>query len=135
MASAAESDTTLRAVPAERITDQLRRRWRSRGRHTNLTFWLLYRGMPIVAGLLVVYTVSGFAVGWTTAYEVMLGITSPADTSVPAVAWVLSVSGWLVAPTVAGAVAGFVIGAQIKSRRRASVDDLFRAHVPEDGHG
>lgn len=119
----------LRPAPAERLSDRLRRRWRSRGRHRNLQFWLLYRGLPILTGLVGLYLVNGMLIGWSTAYEVMLGIVSPADTSAPVPAWFLSVVGWLVTPAVVGAVAGYVIGSQISSRRRRSLDGLFDEDV------
>jgi hypothetical protein len=119
-------EVSLRSPPAERWVDRLRRRWRSRGRHRNLQFWLLFRGSPFVAVLVCLYVVNGLVIGWSAAYDVMLGITSPADTSAPAPAWVLSVAGWLVTPAVVGAVAGYVISSQITSRRRRPIDQLFR---------
>jgi hypothetical protein len=44
-------------------------------------------------------------------------------------AWSLSLAGWLVAPGVAGAVAGYVISSAIEARRRRPIDGLFA----EDG--
>lgn len=39
-------------------------------------------------------------------------------------AWLLSLAGWLIAPGVAGAVAGYVISSAIDARRRP-LDRLF----------
>jgi len=50
----------------------------------------LFRGLPILAAAAALYVAGGIVIGWRKAYDVTLGITSPADTSVPTVAWVLS---------------------------------------------
>jgi hypothetical protein len=102
----------------EPLSEHARRRWRSRGRHGRLRYWLLFRGAPIAAVFLLVYVANGLVIGWRDAYDVTLAIISPAQTSSPLLAWVLSVAGWLVAPGLAGAVAGYVISAEIEARRR-----------------
>ena len=113
------------AVARERRRDLVRRWWRSRGHQRNLRYWLLFRGLPVLSGLVVLYVVTGFVVGWRDAYAVSLGIESPADTSAPVLAWFLSVAGWLVMPGVAGAVAGYVVSDSIGSRRSRSLDASF----------
>jgi len=73
------------------------------------------------------YATNGMVIGWKTAYDVTIGITSPGAESVPvpALAWFLSVAGWLAAPAVCGAVAGVVISAAIKSRRQRPIDEVL----------
>jgi hypothetical protein len=72
------------------------------------------------------YVANGLVIGWRDAYDVTVAITSPAATSSPALAWFLSVAGWLVAPGLAGAVAGYVVSASISARRRTPMRELFR---------
>jgi len=113
------------AVARERRRDLVRRWWRSRGHQRNLRYWLLFRGLPVLVALAVLYVVTGFVVGWRDAYDVSLGIESPAETSAPVLAWFLSVAGWLVMPGVAGAVAGYVVSDSIASRRSRPLTDHF----------
>lgn len=79
----------------------------------------------MAAAFMVLYVVNGFVIGWQQAYDVTLAIISPGQTRSPALAWSLSLAGWLVAPGVAGAVAGYVISTGIESRRRAPLDQIF----------
>ena len=121
-----------RVVVRERRRDLVRRWWRSRGHQRNLRYWLLFRGLPVLVGLVVLYIVNGFVVGWRDAYDVSLGIESPAETSAPVLAWFLSVAGWLVMPGVAGAVAGYVVSDSIASRRSRTLDELFPQITKDD---
>lgn len=118
----AQGGIDLPPAPGDRWWDLARRWWRSRGRHRGLRRWLLSRGVPILSGYVSLYVASGLVIGWRQAYDVNIGIQSPADTSAPVLAWFLSVAGWLVAPGVAGAVAGYVVSASIASRRKRPVD-------------
>src|SRR5687767_13075644 len=86
-----------------------RRWWLSQRRHPGLRHWLLFRGLPVLLGLATLFVANGLVIGWATAYNVMATIDSPADTSSPALAWLLSLAGWLVGPAIAGAVAGNIV--------------------------
>ncbi len=70
--------------------------------------WLLVRGTMLITAFVLLYLVNGVSIGWKTTYDVAIGITSPGDesVSVPALAWLMSIAGWLAAPAVFGAVAG-----------------------------
>jgi hypothetical protein len=118
-------DLDLPPPPPDRVLDKVRRRWRSRGQHRGLRYWTLFRGIPILLGYAALYLANGLMIGWRQAYDVNIGVTSPAATTSPALAWVLSLAGWLVAPGIAGAVAGFVISSYIASRRQTPVSRLF----------
>lgn len=87
--------------------------------------WLTIRGVPVVLAYAALFVANGFMIGWRRAYDVSLGITSPAASPQPIFAWLLSVSGWLVAPGVAGAVAGYVVSNSIASRRMERLEDAF----------
>ncbi|SHM26331.1 hypothetical protein SAMN05443668_101148 [Cryptosporangium aurantiacum] len=93
---------------------------------------MLFRGLPVLLALAVLYVVTGFVVGWRDAYDVSLGIESPAETKAPVLAWFLSVAGWLVMPGVAGAVAGYVVSDSIASRRSRSLSESFPQMITKD---
>jgi hypothetical protein len=111
--------------PREALFALARRWWRARGRHPGLRYWLLFHGIPVLVALAALFAANGLVVGWRTAYDVMLAITSPAATSSPVLAWFLSVAGWLIGPAVAGAVAGSMVNAAIARRRKRPVGQIF----------
>jgi hypothetical protein len=115
--------------PSESFVARQRRRWRSRARHRGLRYWIPFRGLPVFAFCALVYGANATAIGWRDTYDVAVGITSPADTSQPVLAWVLSVAGWLLVPGIAGAVAGYVVTTQIEDRRQRPLSDLLQDHT------
>lgn len=119
------ADVNLPPPPRERRWEAVRRWWRSQGRHRGLRYWLVYRGSPFILGFGGLFVANGLMIGWRDAYDVALAITSPAATSSPVLAWFLSVAGWLLAPGLAGAVAGHVISTSITSRRSRPIDRVF----------
>ena len=115
----------LDPAPNERVRHKIRRWYRSAGHRRGLHFWLMFRGLPAIVVWAVLYVANGFVIGWRNAYDVMLAIISPADTTSPVVAWPLSVVGWLAAPGIAGAVAGYVVTSSIQGRRRTKPEELY----------
>ncbi|MEO3809995.1 DUF6313 family protein [Sphaerisporangium sp. B11E5] len=115
--------------PRESLRHAVRRRWRSVGRHRGLRHWLLTRGVSVLLVYAVLFVVNGVWIGWRQAYDVSVGITSPAATAAPVPAWFLSVAGWLLVPGVVGAVAGYAVSSAITSRRTRPLEDLY----PEPG--
>lgn len=85
----------------------------------------MFRGIPIGIAFAALFVANGLLIGWRQAYDVMLAITSPAETSHPPLAWLLSIAGWLVVPVVAGAVAGHVVTAAVAGHRATPVSRLF----------
>lgn len=118
--------------PKERQLKRLVRQWRSRGRHRGLRYWFITTGLPILVVYSSLFLANGVAIGWANSYEVMIGITSPAKTTMPTLAWGLSVAGWLLAPGLAGAVAGYVVSNSINSRRSRTVNELFNQTAGRD---
>jgi len=102
---------------------------RAWGAYTGLRHWLLARGTLFFAIFAALYVTSGVVIGWRTTYDVAIGITSPGDRSVtvPALAWPVSLAGWLAAPAVFGAVAGVVISVAIADRRQRSIGEVLGA--------
>jgi WD40 repeat protein len=74
---------------------------------------------------LALFAANGFAIGWRRAYDVSIGITSPAGSRVLVLAWFLSVAGWLLVPAVVGGIAGYVVSDAITSRRTGSAGEIF----------
>ncbi|MGW6015820.1 DUF6313 family protein [Streptomyces sp. NPDC055210] len=119
-----------------------RARWAERHALPRFAFWLLSRGATVVGVCTLLYILNGFLTGWTLAYEVMVGITSPGDDTVrsPWSAWPLAFAGWAVIPAVIGAAAGYVITEQIQAHRARQLDDVLDelrrlAEHPDNGPG
>lgn len=114
--------------------------WRSRARHRGIRYWLLIQGPVVLLVLVALFGINGFAIGWDAAYDVTVQIKSPLETKQPWVAMVLSLAGWLVWPSVTGAVAGYVLTDATSSRRGRStvvigsrlIPILGRRGVPEE---
>lgn len=111
--------------PAEPYRHFVRRWWRSQGRYHGLRYWLPTRGFPILLIYAVLFVANGIAIGWRHAYDVSIGIASPADFRLPVLAWFLSVAGWLLVPAVVGGIAGYVVSDAITSRRTRSPEEIF----------
>jgi Family of unknown function (DUF6313) len=104
--------------------------WRSRARHRGVRYWLLVQGPVVLLVLVALFGINGFAIGWDDAYEVTVQIKSPLDTDQPWVAVVLSLAGWLVWPSVTGAVAGYVLTDAVSSRRGRSAVVIGSRLIP-----
>ncbi|MFL4910175.1 DUF6313 family protein [Streptomyces sp. MMS24-I2-30] len=87
--------------------------------------WLLTRFLKWGTCVVALYGVGGLLLGWTVSYDVLVGITSPADTPFPVYAWFLSLTGWLVVPAVVGGATGYLVNREIDKRRRVPEDDLL----------
>jgi len=112
--------------PPHEPVRHLLRRWRlSQERHHGLRYWAQTRGLPLLLAYVALFVANGFAIGWRRAYDVSIGITSPAGSRVPVLAWFLSVAGWLLVPAVVGGVAGYVVSDGITSRRTRSAEEIF----------
>jgi hypothetical protein len=114
--------------------------WRSRARHRGIRYWLLIQGPVVLLVLVALFGINGFAIGWRDAYDVTVQIKSPWETAQPWAAMVLSLAGWLIWPSVTGAVAGYVVTDATSSRRGRSavvvgsrfIPILGRRGVPEE---
>lgn len=115
--------------PPDRLRDRLRRRRAGLGAHPGLRHWLIVRGSVLLAGFAVLYAANVAVIGGRRTYDVTVGITSPGDPAItaPALAWPLSIAGWLAAPAVFGAVAGVVISLAVGNRRRRPIADVLTA--------
>jgi len=133
--SIADERWPLRPPPPDTLQDRLRRRLRALSAYTGLRHWLIVRGTPLIVGSVALYVTNGFVIGWKNAYDVTIGITSPGDAriSASALAWTLSLVGWLGAPAVAGAVAGTIITVAMKNRRQRPIDEVLADDGDPDG--
>jgi hypothetical protein len=104
--------------------------WRSRARHRGIRYWLLIQGPVVLLLLVALFGINGFAIGWRDAYDVTVQIKSPLETTQPWVAVVLSLAGWLVWPSVTGAVAGYVLTDATSSRRGRSAVTIGSRLIP-----
>lgn len=108
--------------------------WRSRARHRGIRYWLLIQGPVVLLVLVALFAINCLAIGWHDAYDVTVQIKSPLDTAQPWVAVVLSLAGWLVWPSVTGAVAGYVLTDATSSRRGRSDVVIGNRLIPVLGY-
>jgi hypothetical protein len=98
----------------------------------NVPRWLVQRGLPLAIVLLGIICVAAVTNGWWLTYEVLLGITSPKSTKNLPLSLAVSLLGWLIAPAVAGGVAGYVIQRQIMGPHRPNLVAAIRK-LTDDG--
>ncbi|MFD8047687.1 DUF6313 family protein [Streptomyces chartreusis] len=133
------SQPALPTPPSPRLITRLRLWWDSREALPRTQRWLI-RGSPLILGCSVLFVVNGLLIGWINAYNVLLGITSPADVhSSSWSAWPLSLVGWAVLPALIGGVVGYIVTEQIDSHRTRDLAEILgqlrdRA-TPDDAGG
>lgn len=86
---------------------------------------MLSRGAIVLTMCGALYILDGFLIGWANAYDVMVGITSPADVHPQWCAWPLSLIGWAAIPAIVGAAAGYVITEQIQAHHARELHDVL----------
>jgi hypothetical protein len=86
---------------------------------------LTFIGAPLFGIYAAIYIANGFVIGWTEAYRVNISIDAPTDTTAPALAWFLSVAGWLIVPVLTGAVAGYLVNSYIGRWRSGKIEDVI----------
>lgn len=111
--------------PSPGRRQRLRARWADRHALPRFGFWLLSRSIVVLAVCGVLYVLNGFLIGWANAYDVMLGITSPADIRPQRCAWPLSLTGWAAIPAIIGAAAGYIITEQIQTHHARELSDVL----------
>ncbi|WP_371598599.1 DUF6313 family protein [Streptomyces sp. NBC_00564] len=116
--------SALPTPPSPRLTTRLRHWWDSREALPRTQRWLI-RGSPLILACAVLFVVNGFLIGWVNAYNVLLGITSPADVRPSWSAWPLSLAGWALLPALIGGVVGYVVTAQIDSHRTRDLAEIL----------
>lgn len=104
-------------VPGDTVWEQLRDFLRSAAFLGRTRHWLVTRASVWLGGFCAVYVVGGFLLGWSAAYEVLVGLTAPAQCRHPAYGYLLSSVGWLLVPALTGATAGYLVTRQIDRRR------------------
>ncbi|MFF7764209.1 DUF6313 family protein [Streptomyces griseorubiginosus] len=125
--------TSSGAPPPDTPREKLRDWKRSLSGLPNHIHWLITKGFCFLLGFAVLYVAGGAVLGWSAAYELLVAIKSPADTSCRPLAWLLSVAGWLLMPAFVGGVTGYLVSRQVENRRKQSAEDLLRAMEGESG--
>jgi hypothetical protein len=118
--------------------DRLRSLWASRNALGRIPRWLVTRAAPVVLVCVALFVVNGFLAGWVTAYDVLIGITSPSAVSPSWCAWPLSLVGWAMLPALIGGVVGHVVAQQVETHHARELDDVLselrqRASLPPRG--
>ncbi|MEZ0076280.1 DUF6313 family protein [Planotetraspora sp. GP83] len=115
---------TSEPPPQLSLPAHFRRLFRSLAALNKTRYWLLTRAAWLILTFVVLFMVDGCLIGWSRAYEVMVGITSPAAVGAPFASWGVSVLGWLMIPAFVGGVVGYVVNSQIDARRTQTEDDV-----------
>lgn len=89
-----------------------------------LPYWLITRAALVLAVCAALFVANGVLIGWACAYEVLIGITSPARVDPQWAAWPLSVAGWAAIPAFVGGTAGYLITAQIQTHQSRDFDTV-----------
>jgi hypothetical protein len=105
--------------------------WRSAAAYSNLINFLLKTALPIFSVFAGLFVANGYLNGWQRAYDICLAIISPAQTGIRYswLAFLLSATGWLIVPVLAGAVVGYVVGSSLDRRRKEQRDPPRVAHA------
>ncbi|MGW0165973.1 DUF6313 family protein [Streptomyces sp. NPDC003343] len=104
-----------------------------------LPYWLLTRATVVLSACAALFVLNGVIIGWADAYEVLVGITSPAKVKVQWAAWPLSIVGWAAIPAFIGGAVGYLINGQIQAHQsqdfNAVLNDLRALIQPPAGPG
>ncbi|WP_326595968.1 DUF6313 family protein [Streptomyces sp. NBC_01803] len=132
--------SALPPPPPPGVARRLRLWWVSRDALPSLPRWMLLRAGPFLLATVMLYIGNGVLIGWAGAYNVLVGITSPADADPQWCAWPLSLAGWALLPALIGGVVGYLVSAQIEAHRSrdlaeilAELRDQAGAAGPESG--
>jgi hypothetical protein len=90
-------------------------------------YWLLTRATWLIIAFVAVFVIDGCLIGWSRAYEVLIGIKAPAEVAAPLASWTVSIMGWLMIPAFVGGTVGYLVTRQIDARRTESEADVIKA--------
>ncbi|GHG89829.1 DUF6313 family protein [Streptomyces lanatus] len=115
----------IQPPPPPGLRRRVSRWWRSRDALSRLHRWLLLRALPLLVVFLGLYVLNGALIGWTGAYNVLVGIDSPGDVSPRLPAWLLSIAGWAAIPALVGGAVGYGVTAQIQAHRTRELTEIL----------
>ncbi|MFJ3644446.1 DUF6313 family protein [Streptomyces murinus] len=121
------------SVPDDTVREELRDLIRSVAFLNRTHHWLVTRAWVWLAGFCSLYILGGLLLGWSAAYEVLVGLTAPSDCSRPWLAYGLSLTGGLLVPGLTGAATGYIVTRQIERRRSMALAELLRQMRAQSG--
>lgn len=94
----------------------------SAAQYPSVLLWLIRRGSIFLTVSIVVYVAGAVQLGGWNAYDLLLGIQSPSTFATPILPALVSILGWMAAPAIIGAIAGYVVERQINRYRSQSFE-------------
>ncbi|MGW6916278.1 DUF6313 family protein [Kitasatospora sp. NPDC054939] len=86
--------------------------------------WVATTGKWIVGALVALFLQTCFFLGWSNAWDILVGRLSPRNLDYPYLVWPLSVCGWLIVPALIGALAGASVSTRVGRRRQQSMEEI-----------
>ncbi|MFC8919585.1 DUF6313 family protein [Streptomyces sp. NPDC057116] len=101
----------------------------------NLAHWLVTKARWFIVFTAVLFVIECLLVGFSDAWELLVGRASPKDAPYPWCSWPLSVVGWALVPAFIGGVVGYVVSSGVESRRRGPRAAQKSAAMQQRGRG
>jgi hypothetical protein len=93
-----------------------------------LRHWM-WRAKWVFFGIAAIFVIACLRMGWSDAWETLVGRRSPKNASYPYLSWPLSAIGWLALPALIAGVVAYLIASQADLRRSRTVSEAA-ARVP-----
>ncbi|WP_141754371.1 DUF6313 family protein [Streptomyces agglomeratus] len=112
--------------PDETWKERLQFWWEINKASTNkLRYWLFFRAWWVILIIAGLYLANGFLIGFGDTWEILVSPSSEKE-EYPALAWPLSVVGWLIVPALVGGISGYVVTQQTDRRRARPLKQLMQ---------
>ncbi|MEU1050633.1 DUF6313 family protein [Streptomyces sp. NPDC005897] len=91
----------------------------------NFLHWLIHHGLIVICIIGGWYCIAWGLLGWSDAWDLLVGRATPRNAPYPWLSWPLSVVGWLAVPAFVGAVVGYWVTSRVEDRRTATEEDFI----------
>ncbi|MEU1377980.1 DUF6313 family protein [Streptomyces triculaminicus] len=99
--------------------------------------WLVVEGSIVIGLISGWYCIAWSLLGWSDAWDLLVGRATPRNAPYPWLSWPLSVIGWIAVPAFVGGAVGYLVTSHIDERRGETEDGFAEkaaARAREGGH-